>query len=286
MSRRLVPFVLALTGLVMSCGGDEADPVALVSSAPSTTSEAGTARMFVESAVSGMDRGGDLAATGEGLVDFERRRGTMTMQLPSAGELSLGEMEVVYEGTVIYYRASSLFPDAPTPWVSFDFARLSEAVTGTDLAQLNQSSTNDPSNALSMLNGASEVEELGTEEVRGVETTHYRATVDLRRALEEQEAVEDRQRFEQFLDQLGTEIIPVEVWLDDDGRARRMVFDQPLPDTPGAPLPEDAAMSMTIELHDFGVDVPVEIPPPSEVTDLTELTTDLAEDLSTTSTSA
>lgn len=284
MGRKLVPIVLALSGLFMACGDSEPNPAALLSSASNSTSEAGTARMFLETAVSGLGAG-DLTTTGEGVVDFEGQRGSLTLQLPSAGESSLGEMEVVYDGTVLYYKAASLFPDAPTPWVSIDIARVSEAVTGTDFAQLSQGGANDPSNTLALLNGvADDVEEVGTEEIRGEETTHYRATVDVRRALEQHDAVEDREQFEAFLDQFGNETIPVEVWLDDEGRARRMRMDQPLPETPGVSLPEDAALSQTIELYDFGVEAPVEIPPPDQVTDLTELTTDMAEGLSSTTT--
>lgn len=282
MVRRFIPIVLALTTLLAACGTSP-DPQTLVSSASQATTESGRARMFLETKVSGLGVGGDVTTTGEGLVDFENQSGNLTMQLPSIGQASPGDVELAYQGTVLYYRASSLFPDAPTPWVSIDIARVSEAVTGTDLGQLNQGASNDPSNTLALLDGvADDVEEVGTEEIRGEETTHYRATVDVRRALEQQGAVADRQQFETFLDQFGSETIPVEVWLDDEGRTRRMRYDQPLPETPGTPIPAGAAVSSTIELYDFGTDAPVEIPPPSDVTDLTEATTEATEDLSTT----
>ncbi len=277
MVRRFVPIVLALTTLLAACGSSP-DPLALVSSASQATTESGRARMFLETTVRGLAVGDDPSTTGEGVVDFENQSGNLTLQLPSFGQASPGELELAYQGTVLYYRASSLFPDAPTPWVSIDIAEVSEELTGTDLGQLNQGANNDPSNTLALLNGvADDVEEVGTEEVRGEETTHYRATVDVRRALDHQGAIADRQQFETFLDRFGAETIPVEVWLDDEGRARRMRYDQPLPDTPGVPIPADAGVSLTIELYDFGVDEPVEIPPPSEVTDLTEATTGAAE---------
>ncbi len=277
MGRKLTPLVLALAVVLGACAGNPPDPLALVSAAPVATTEAGTARMHLETIIR-LGTAGDVRTTGEGVVDFERQRGNLTLQLPSAGQASLGELELVYDGTVIYYRASSLFPDAPTPWVSIDIARLSESVTGTDFEQLDQGATNDPSNTLALLKGvADEIEEVGTEEVRGEDTTHYRATVDVRRALEQQGAVEDRQRFEMFLDQFGTETIPVEVWLDEEGRARRVRYDQPLPETPGVSVPAGTGVSLTIELYDFGVEAPVEIPPPAEVTDLTELSSGAAE---------
>lgn len=284
MGRKLVSLALVLTTLLAACGS--ADPAELVSSASATTTEAGTARMYLQTSVSGLGTGAGFTTTGEGVVDFENQRGSLTMQLPSLGGTSLGDLELVYDGTVLYYRASSFFPDAPTPWVSLDIARVSEELTGTDLSQLSQGSGNDPSNSLALLQGvADDVEEVGTEEVRGVETTHYRAMIDIQRAIEAQGAVADREQFEAFVEQFGTEPIPVEVWLDDEGRAVRTRYDQPIPETPGAPVPPDARVSLTIELYDFGVDVPIEIPPPEEVTDLTDIGIGAAEDLnSTTST--
>lgn len=284
MVRKIVPLVLALTTLLAACGGS--DPVELISAANAATTEGGTARMYLQTSVSGLGAGADLTTTGEGVVDFENQRGKLTMQLPSLGGSSLGDLELVYDGTVLYYQASSFFPDAPTPWVSFDIARVSEELTGTDLSQLSQGGGNDPSNSLALLQGVSDdVKEVGTEEVRGVETTHYRATVDIQRAIEAQGAVADREQFESFLEQFATEPIPVDVWLDDEGRAVRTRYDQPLPETPGTPIPPGARVGLTIELYDFGVDEPIEIPPSQDVTDITDIGVGAAEDLNNSTTS-
>ena len=98
-------------------------------------------------------------------------------------------------------------------------------------------------------------------------TTHYRGTVDLRKALEQIPA-ESREGFERVLELVGQTRMPFEVWIDDDGLARRMKYEQPLPAGQGS---QDASMGLTMEMYDFGTEIDVEPPPANEVIDLQEL---------------
>ena len=283
MFRRIVPLVVVFLALV-ACAASSS-PLALVSSAPDKTAHAGTARMSLESTIRGIPEAEGLASTAEGVVDFETQRGALTLELPSGTGMGGGDLRFVYDGTVLYLRSPVPTPGVDTEWVSVDIAQLSEEVSGTDIEQFAQAGSNDPSNALALLKGtADSVEEVGTEEVRGERTTHYRATVDLRRATEQAGAVRDRRQFEAFLDQFPSETIPVDVWLDDEGRTRRLRMDQPLPETPGLSTPPGASVVVTIELYDFGVDEPIEIPAPDEVSDLTAQLSKLVDEATTTTT--
>ena len=283
MFRRIVPLVVVSLALV-ACGST--DPAALVAAAPDATTEAGTARMSLESTVRGIAGAGSFTSTGEGLIDFAAQRGAFTLELPDAiGAEMGGDIKFAYEGTTMYLRSPEAVPGADTEWVSFDLGVLSEQMAGTDIEQFNQAGNNDPSNTLALLKGSSDdVVEVGTEEVRGEQTTHYRATVDLRKATEQAGAVRDRRQFEAFLEQFPSETVPVEVWIDDEGRARRMRLDQPVPETPGMPASPDASVVTTIELFDFGVEEPIEIPAPDQVTDLTSQFSGILDDTSTTTT--
>jgi hypothetical protein len=149
----------------------------------------------------------------------------------------------------------------PTPWASVDLGRMG-GLTGTDLAQLG--SSNEPTSGLELLTGAEDVEQVGHDEVGGAATTHYRATVDLRKAVEEAGAVTDRAQFEQFAELLGDGRVDVDVWLDAEDRVRRMRYEQPMPgdDAPSA--------TVTVELSDFGTKEQVEVPAPADVTDVTD----------------
>ena len=142
---------------------------------------------------------------------------------------------------------------------------------GVSLSQLSQFN-NDPRQMLDQLQGiAGEVEKIGEEKVRGVDTTHYEASVDLhkypdRLPPEQREAA--RQSVERLIDLTGRSSYPIEVWIDDDKLLRRMKLGYSIK-IPGQA--EEASFSMRMEFFDFGTPVSVEPPPEDEVTDISEL---------------
>lgn len=245
--------MLPVLGLLLAgCGDDATDPFELVSAAGASTLEAGTARMALTA-----DGGPAGEVTGEGLVDMEGNRGALSFE--AGGQTA----EVAFEGATLFLRVpGGVDPTIETEWISFDLVTLGEAVAGTDLGQL-PTSSGDPTSSLAMLKATSEdIEDLGEEDVRGETTTHYRAVVDVRKAYEDADAVTDPARFEAFLDTFGQEELPLDVWIDGDGRVRRMTYAQP--------LPGGDEVTSTMELYDFGVDERVELPDPADVTDVTD----------------
>ena len=104
---------------------------------------------------------------------------------------------------------------------------LDELVPGfSDLASLSQGQ-NDPTAQLEYLRGISDAEEVGTEQVAGVETTHYSGTVDLDAAydrLPDDTRGELKQAIAQARKQFGHGAMPVDVWVDGDGLLRRMTM--------------------------------------------------------------
>jgi hypothetical protein len=254
---RFVP-LLALPALVLpaACGGDDADPLDLVSEAGAETVDDGTARLDLTTEVE--SGGASVTTEAEGLVDYEEDRASVTMQLPQ----DAGDLEVVTAGTTLYIRGPGIAElGATTRWASIDLERVGET-TGTDIDELR--SSNETASSLALLTGADHVDEVGEEDIDGTETTHYRATVDLRKAAEEAGAVTDRARFEQFVERLGDEDVDVEVWLDGEDRVRRLRYEQAVPDQP------EVAVTVTLDLSDFGVDEQVEVPAEGESTDVTE----------------
>jgi hypothetical protein len=174
-------------------------------------------------------------------------------------------MRVVADGTTMYMQmpfAGVL--GAPSGWLEID---LSELGMGAD-----QLGAYDLRSTLETLRGASgEPDVVGTEQVRGVETTHYRVTVDLAKALEE--APESaRAALEQMGgagDLEGAEM-DVDVWIDADGLPRRQSMD--MANLFGSMGMGDTSVTMTIEYFDFGEAVDIVVPSPDEVTpfDLTD----------------
>jgi hypothetical protein len=106
-----------------------------------------------------------------------------------------------------------------------------------------------------VLLASDENEEVGTEEVRGAETRHFRAHVDLKKLVEQLPAAE---RPEGDVARLwGSSFVPVEIWIDDESRLRRITIEQREHEEDGNP-----AMTTTVELFDYGVEVDVQ--PPTE----------------------
>lgn len=260
MRRTLSALVAGLVLLVPACGNGDASPVEIVRAAATRTSET-SSRFSMTVEVPGA-QGGTI--TGEGAFDYGDRRGTFSIGIPG-----MGSVDAIMDGLVMYMR----FPEqvrAEIPggkqWIRLDLATLSEKA-GVDLSALLQAQQSDPTQTLQFLRGASDdVREVGEEDVRGEPTTHYTATLDLDQAAEQLEG-DARTAYEQAVKRLGTTSLPIDVWIDDEGRARRMQFTQDM----SALMPGQGAsgdMSFRMELFDFGVDVEAEPPPADQVADL------------------
>ena len=277
--------LLALPLLVAplaACGSDEATAVEVVRGAPAATVEAQTARMAFEISMptGPMGAAGTGTLTGEGVIDFERRIGSMSFDLASMLQAT-GEqvppgtdtrMEMVFEGTVYYLRfpmlAGALGPESQgKEWIRIDAGAMA-ADMGIDLSQIEQLG-NDPRQQLAYLTGVSDdIEEVGEDDVRGEKVTRYRGTarMDLMFEQLEAQAVVDVDRLRQQVEQLGIEEIPFDVWIDDEGRARRMEMTMPTPPEAGA-----GDVRVAIEMFDFGTAVDVQPPSPEITLDANEM---------------
>jgi hypothetical protein len=225
--------------------------------------------------VEGVARGADTSFTMDGAVDFAANRGRFSLDLgASTAGLVAGKAEVLFDGSTIYFR----FPpqitsqlDGGQTWLKLDLAAFGDEV-GVDLESLASVQSSDPTTVLQYLRGSGEVTEVGREQVRGVDTTRYRATLDLTKAREHVRE-EARQAYDQATAQLGVDTLPADVWVDEEGRLRKLTF---AVDLSKVQTPSDVQASgtyrMTMELYDFGTDVELQLPPPERVGDLAELT--------------
>jgi hypothetical protein len=268
---------LVSLALLAGCGGAQ-EPLDALALAAERTVEAGSARFEMEIEVAA--EGQTLAATAAGAVDNAAGRLAMSIDLSSlaqafgapagasAGDLS---MDMILEGTVAYMRFPLLTRLVANgkPWLKLDLVELAKR-GDVDLGQLQSLSDNDPRRTLDYLRAvAGEIRTVGRETVRGVATTHYRAAVNLR---EYPGLVPDGQReavqqaVDRIVEQTGIGAVPVEVWVDDEQRVRRMAIELA---TGAGTVP--VASKVTMELFDYGVPVTVAVPPESEVADLASL---------------
>lgn len=274
--RRIV-LLLAAALLLPACGGGDsvaADPVA---EAATKTTEAGSSRIDFTMAMEAEGR--SITLRGDGVFDYTSPRGRMTLDVGDltglAGEmLGNGRMEFVLDGRAYYMKFPGAMQLVGRQWLKIDLERVGE-LTGADLGGLEQANQN-PAQLMQFLRGASDdIEELGKEEVRGVETTHYRAKVDLEEAAEQGAEIgelSDEMReqlqaeIERMKAQTGLETLPVEVWVDEENLVRRMQMAVSF-----AVEGEQVGMDMTMDFFDFGVDVRVARPPADQTIDITEL---------------
>ena len=265
---QLVALCVGLT----ACGGDALalDPVA---SAAAKTVETGSSR--VEFTVAMNVDGESVGMSGSGAFDYQEARGEASyrMQLPMFGEVGM-DMRMV--GTKVFVRLPEALSGGLTggkAWVGLDVGKSLEQA---GLGSLDFTQQQDPAQMLQSLRAASTgVTEAGSATVRGVETTRYTGRLDFHKALEDgidglELSAAERQRaregMQRMLDQLGAKGVPFEVFVDDDGLLRRMTMDMNMT-TEG----ESMTMAMKMDYFDFGTDVNVQAPPPSDVFDATGL---------------
>src|SRR5947208_2403784 len=156
-----------------------------IAAAATKTSNAGSARVSFTATVNAPGQK-VVSFDGNGSLDYRTKRGKLTYDISKLiGTTGLsggnGRAEVIIEDQIIYMKFPLLTQQIPggKDWIKLDLQKLSKA-QGFNLGSLAQLSQSDPTQALQYLRAASsDVQTVGKEQVRGVETTHYKLTVDL-----------------------------------------------------------------------------------------------------------
>ncbi len=188
-------------------------------------------------------------------------------ELPPGFEDLFGELEVRQVGDVAYMRFPffSTFLGAETEWLRMPASEAGDAAGGFGGA-----APTNPGDFLSGFEGAdATVEELGTESVRGVTTTHFRITFDTE-ALLEQATPEQRAELE-AQGPLPQGEFPMDIWIGDDGFVYRYVVEFDGAAVDAQPGEGFEYMTMTFEMYDYNTPVDIAEPDPSNVTDAEEL---------------
>jgi hypothetical protein len=295
--RRSHAVVAALVGLLAvvaaGCGGSAVAVPELSSftNLAQTSSAADSARFSLEAEVTIPGISKQLAFSAEGGFDTAAKRSQMSVDLSSVAELmkgfgaSLGgtitgdlgspedwKLEVIQDGDVAYVHVPLLAKQLPAgkTWLKGDAKTLSSADAG-QLQQFGSLAGTDPRDVFGMLKAVSgSIEAVGTDEIRGVETSHYRATIDTAKL---EKLVPESQRqglggLDQSARQAGLTEIPLEIWIDGDQRVRKLSIDVDAKQ-PGTSASVKA--SLVVELYDYGKALELELPPADQVADAATL---------------
>ena len=176
----------------------------------------------------------------------------------------LGTMEIRQIGDTVYMKFLffTALMGAETDWISMPADDSNEFTSGFNMAP------GDPNEIVEAYKDApAEIENLGEEEVNGVNATHYRITYNLEQA---ELTAEERAELEEsglFADG----VLPMDIWISEDGYMVRMelLVDGSAVDAP----PEEAfeTMKMSYNLFDINQPITIEPPPESDVTDVDDL---------------
>ncbi len=296
-SHALLAALAALIAVVSAgCGGSASAIPKLSSftSAAQASAAADSARFSVEAGLTVPGVKKQLAFSAEGGFDTPAKRSQMKVDLSAVSELmksfgsSMGgtvtgdlgspddwKIEVIQDGDVAYIHFPLLAKQLPTgkTWVKGDAKTLSSADAGQldQMKQFGSLAGTDPRDIFGLLKAVSgSIESVGTEEVRGVETSHYKATIDTSK-LEKLVPASQRESLggiDKTAQQAGLTEIPVEIWIDGDQQVRKLSIDV---DAKQPGLSASVKASLVVEVYDYGKALDLELPPADQVADAATL---------------
>jgi hypothetical protein len=258
-TRFAVPALAAVAAIGLAgCGGSGVSPES-VADAATKTAAVESYRMLATTKLT--LNGKDLTFVAKGVFDPKQRRGRMTLDMSQLGSVqgggdspyNYGYATFILDGKDMYMRIPLLRLTYRNlkPWVKIDLDRAGRA-GGLD-SYLQFGASGDPTQLLRSLQGLGKLEKKGSEDVRGVSTTHYAGTIDLHKV-----------KGGDLLARItGVEKLPVEVWVDGNGLVRRQKWTETLNGQDG----EQTEMEVAMDLYDFGAPVIALVPPARDVTD-------------------
>jgi hypothetical protein len=257
--------------------GDESDLRALMISSAEKAAENSSYRFEGKVGVPMGDQTIDMVMTG--MADNSKPVMVMDMDMGAIPGLPAGDtkMSMILDGEVFYMKwpasmAQGMGLDmGGRSWAKIDLAALGakgEAFEGL----LTQAKQADPAAYVSLMAGATDdITEVGTEEVRGTKTRHFKMTVDTA-AVYEGASPELKEASKSFVDQYGSNAkLPVEVWIGDDDLPRKISMTIDTSTIPDAQALGTGTIVTTIEMFDYGVTVDAAVPPAEDTFDFAEL---------------
>lgn len=248
MRRLPLLLLLALPFLLLACNEDGVasfdNPEDAIRAASERATESGSFRFDFEAAFEIDDSGesdgdgddmlgalfgGEFNMQGEGAVDVDNNAIRLTM------DMFIIEMEMIQVDDECFVRSN---------WTGDLWQRddCDSQETGSDDFFFGDN----PTGVLDAFEDMdSDIEDLGEEEVNGVDTRHFRVTVND--------------------PELGDQGVPVDIWIDNDGRPARIVLTMDSDSGDFAEMDGMGSISVTFNFFDWGADVDIQAPAEDEI---------------------
>lgn len=161
----------------------------------------------------------------------------------------------------ISWSLLSMLSGQPDAWLALE--EDGSGATSDSFGFANQISN--PTELLAALAAAdAEVEDLGSETVRGVQTRHWRALIDLESLSAGLDPIEQA-ALEEKVGPLSSAEFPMDLWVGDDGLLRRYAIEMSAEGlASGDPAPV-GSVEVVVEVFDYGADVGITAPSPDQV---------------------
>lgn len=243
---RWVALVLVALPLT-ACGGVSLNAVA---KAADKATAAGSEHAAITGTVNAA--GETVKMSGSGDFQTNPKLGAMHLSMSVGGQQFA--MDEVLQGWTIYMKSPVFSAQLPSgkSWLSLDLEKAGKKL-GIDFNKFTQQ---DPSDMLGALKKAGSLQKIGSETIDGVETTHYKVTIDLTKA----------PNGRQLMKLTNLESLPADVWIDGQDQLRRMTESYSVTSSG-----QTIATSMQIDLSNYGEQVNVQVPSADETVDMTSL---------------
>ncbi|GAA2253342.1 lipoprotein [Streptomyces indiaensis] len=197
---------------------------------------------------------------------------SMKMQAPDQAAGESVEIRLVDKAMYLGGGAEMAKEMDGKKWLKFDLSGSDAAKEIDKMGSPTQAEQN-PAAESTFLTGAKDVKKVGSEEVEGVETTHYSGTVtldDLRASLKDEKAETRKQREKSIkqYEKLGIDKFTMDMWVDGEDHTKQFRMKGQADKGP---------MDMTITFLDYNKPVTVTAPPAKDVADLSEMFKELDE---------
>lgn len=286
---------LASAGLLAGCGGDEAtttgtttaskpaDPTTAFTAASKKTQAAKSYKLHATTKLD--SQGKPVEFSFDGVTDVQGKKASLDLDLAAVAKDagasldSLGGADalkgkIITDGSGGSFKLYAKVPALNKAFEGMGATNLPDygvvdlgslpKLAGVDLGVLvkNSQSADQSAALLQALSGKPEA--VGTEEVRGVKTTHYKATIDYTKRVPDAspELKDTIAQLATLMRKTGMSTkLPVEAWIDDQGLLRKESIVQELPDGAGK-------TTTSFELFDYDEPVTVDVPAADQTWDV------------------
>lgn len=277
----LVAGVLMVAGLT-ACGSESADgdkgpsknktgglsPLAALKKASDQTEKQESAK--VDGTTDQGTPQGTTSSTMKGEINWAEGGTTGNMDITQRGGLVTGTptegkpLKARYTTDAMFMNMGDEFAATAGQgkhWIEYDYDKLAEKAGASGAFIKDQMQNNNPARSVQLLLATGKVKKVGTEEVRGQQTTHYRGTVnvsELARMQSKDLSESELQDLQKQLEQAGMETETIDLWIDGDDL---LVKKQESAES------SNGDYDSTVFYADYGTEVTVEAPPSSDTVD-------------------